>query len=240
MNTSHPSHRLVQAVVAITAAMLLVSCGGTFDKVVQSHDNGNPMLIYTYKGTEKAPVLVAERMYYDDGTLQFEKLFSGHPEHPDGIWKYYFDNGQLFASADFSHETRFGQDWQFFNRDGKPYYDAPYDSVYVTDMGMFGTPTTVVFCAGIHHDVIQFYSNYTVRSAERLTNGRRNGRVIFYYPGGIPQTEGYYVDGVEEGSYTVFHPNGVPFYRGQYTAGKRTGLWEFYDEEGNLTNTKQY
>ena len=220
--------------------VFLASCSGTFDKVVQKYDNGQPMLVYTYKGSEKEPVLVAEHMYYEDGKVQFEKLFAGKPEQPDGVWHYYFDNGQLFASADFSQNKQFGSDWQFFNREGKPWYPGEFDSVYVTDLGMFGTPTTVVFCSGVNHDVVQFFSNYTVRSTERLVNGMREGRVIFYYPGGSPQTEGFYEKGVENGTYTVFRSNGVPYYRGQYTAGERTGIWEFYDEEGNLATTKDY
>ncbi len=242
MNTKHKritGYRLL-VLSFYLLPFLLVSCNSTFDKVVQSYDNGKPMLVYTYKGSEKSPVLVAEHMYYDDGSVQFEKLFSGKPEQPDGTWKYYFDNGQLFASADFTKAKQFGQGWQFFNREGKPWYDGQLDSVVVTDLGMFGTPTTVIFCSGNNQDVIQFYSNYTVRSSERLTNGMRNGRVIFFFPGGIPQTEAYFVNGMEEGPYTVFHSNGVPLYRGQYTAGQRTGVWEFYDEDGNLITTKEY
>ena len=231
----------------------LASCSRTFDKVVQTYDNGNPMLVYTYKGSEKDPILVAEHMYYNDGQMQFEKHFKGNDATPDGIWKYYFDNGQLFASANFTRDTRFGKDWQFFNREGNPWYeglntgggsnvnpDTGPDSVFVTDLGMFGTPTTVVFCSGTNKDVVQFYSNYTVRSTERLVNGKREGRVIFYYPGGLPQAEAFFENGVEQGSYTVFQPNGIPYYRGQYTNGKRTGVWEFYDEEGNLANTQDY
>jgi len=226
------------------------SCSGTFDKVVQNYDNGNPMLVYTYKGSEKEPILVAEHMYYEDGQMQFEKLFTGNNATPDGTWKYYYDNGQLFASADFSNERQYGEGWQFFNREGKPWYetaggsnvggDSGLDSVYVTDLGMFGTPTTVVFCSGANKDVVQFYSNYTVRSTERLVGGLREGRVAFYYPGGNPQTEGFYEKGVENGPYTVFRPNGIPYYRGQYTDGQRTGIWEFYDEEGNLSTTQDY
>lgn len=223
-----------------TQLLLLASCSRTFDKVVQSYENGNPMLVYTYRGNQKSPILVAEHMYYENGQMQFEKLFKGQPEQPDGTWKYWFDNGQLFASADFSDNRQFGSGWKFFNRTGNSWYDGTLDSVYVTDLGMFGTPTTVVFCSGPNRDVVQFYSNYTVRSTERLVNGRREGRVIFYYPGGLPQTEAFFENGIEQGSYTVFQPNGIPYYRGQYTEGQRTGIWEFYDAEGNLVNTHDY
>lgn len=222
------------------AILLLSSCNSIHEKVVQSHPDGSPMLVYLYKGNEQDPTRVGERMYYENGQLQFEKHFSGKPEQPSGTWNYYFDNGQLFASADFDEHTPFGKHWVFYNRNGGDYYDNPCDSVYVNDMGMFGTPSTVVFCTGHNQDVIQFYSNYTVRSTERITDGRRNGRVMFYYPNGNPQTEAYFVDGKEEGDYTVYYESGIPYYRGTYTDGQRTGVWEFYDREGNLADTKDF
>lgn len=227
-------------VLVLTTTLFFSGCRRVHEKVVQSYPDGTPMLVYLYKGSEKNPTRVGERMFYNDGTLQFEKKFSGKPEQPDGIWNYYFDNGQLFASGDFSHNHEYGSNWQFFNRNGGAYYDAKLDSVYVNDMGMFGTPSTVVFCSGANQDVIQFFSNFTVRSTERLTNGVRNGHIIFYYPGGKMQTEANFVNGVEEGEHIVYHENGVPYYRGMYSEGKRVGIWEFYDEDGELVETKEF
>lgn len=105
---------------------------------------------------------------------------------------------------------------------------------------MFGTPSTVVFCSGKHQDVIQFYSNYTVRSTERLTDQKRSGRVFFYFPNGQIQVEANFVDGLQNGPYIVYRENGIPFYQGTYAEGKRIGIWEFYDENGDLENTIDY
>ena len=234
--TIHPAR-----LILIAAATLLISaCNPVRERTVQSYPSGKPMLVFLEKGDRKDPTRIGEKMYYENGQLQFEKTFSGKPEIPDGTWKYYFDNGQLFATGDFSRNHEYGSNWTFYNRNGGPYYDGILDSVLVTDLGMFGTPSTVVFCTGIHQDVIQFYSNYTVRSTERLTNNTRNGRVFFYFPNGQIQVEANFVDGEEEGPYTVYHDNGVPFYQGNYEHGKRTGIWEFYDSEGNLDHTTDY
>ena len=224
----------------LLAALLVVSCNRVREQVVQTYPDGKPLLVFLVKGDKKSPVRVGERMYYENGQLQFEKTFSGMPEQPDGVWQYYFDNGQLFASGDFSSNHEFGSNWQFFNRNGGPYYDGKLDSVRVSDMGLLGTPATVVFCSGPHQDVIQFYSNYTVRSTERLTAGQRNGRVFFYFPNGNVQVEATFVDGQEDGPYIVYHQNGIPFYQGNFTKGQRTGIWEFYDEQGNLEHTIDY
>ncbi len=226
--------------VLLVSVLLVTSCNRVREEVIQSYPSGKPLLVFLVKGSKKAPIRVGERMYYENGQLQFEKKFTGRPEKPDGIWNYYFDNGQLFASGDFSKDREFGDNWVFLNRNGGPYYDGKLDSVLVTDMGTFGTPSTVAFCSGRHQDIIQFYSNYTVRSTERLTDGVRNGHVIFYFPNGNPQVEADFVDGLEEGPYIVYRQTGIPFYQGSYHAGQRVGVWEFYDEEGNLENTIDY
>lgn len=221
-------------------ALLICVCGCGREEVIQTYPNGKPMLVFQVKGSKKNPTRVGEKMYYENGQLQFEKKFLGKPEIPDGEWKYYWDNGQLFASADFSKRHDFGSNWKFFNRNGGPYYDSQLDSVYVSDMGMFGTPATVNFCSGRNVDVVQFYSNYTVRSTERLTDNMRQGRVFFYFPNGKPQVEANFVNGLEEGPYIVYQQSGIPFYQGHCHEGKRVGVWEFYDPEGNLAQTTDY
>ena len=226
--------------IILLAITLLASCSHVREEVIQAYPNGNPMLVFLLKGSKNDPTRVGECMYYESGQLQFEKHFSGKPEIPDGTWNYYFDNGQLFATADFSKKHDYGSNWSFYNRNGGTYYDGKLDSVYVTDLGMFGTPSTVVFCSGKNKDVIQFYSNYTVRSTERLVNEARSGKVFFYFPNGNPQVEANFVNGLEDGPYIVYRENGIPYYQGNYEQGKRVGIWEFYDEKGELSNTIDY
>ena len=238
-NSQHNSD-MKRIIIILTATLLLNACGHVREEVIQTYPNGNPLLVFLVKGDKKDPTRVGERMYYESGQLQFEKHFTGKPEVPTGTWNYYFDNGQLFATADFSKRHDFGSQWKFYNRNGGSYYDGKLDSVYVSDLGMFGTPSTVVFCSDNHKDVIQFYSNFTVRSTERLTDEVRNGRVFFYFPNGNPQVEANFKEGLEDGPYIVYRENGIPYYQGNYVEGKRTGVWEFYDEQGNLERTVDY
>lgn len=226
--------------ILLIATLLLASCNHVREDVIQTYPNGKPMLVFLLKGDKKDPTRVGERMFYENGQLQFEKKFSGKPEVPVGIWSYYFDNGQLFASADFSKRHDYGSQWVFYNRNGGAYYDGKLDSVYVSNMSMFGTPGTVVFCSDNNKDVIQFYSNFTVRSTERLVDEVRSGKVFFYFPNGQPQVEANFSNGLEDGPYIVYRDNGIPYYQGNYNQGKRIGIWEFYDEQGNLTHTMDY
>jgi len=222
------------------AALMAASCDQVHENVLQSYPTGEPMLVALETGKKENPTRVGEKMYYQNGQLQFEKKFKGKPEVPDGIWNYYWDNGQLFATGDFTQKHDFGSNWHFYNRNGAPYYDGQLDSIVVSDMGLYGTPSTVSFFSGKHQDVVQFYSNFTVRSTERLGNDMRQGKVYFYFPNGKIQVEANFVDGLEEGPYIVYHETGVPFYQGTCEKGQRVGIWEFYDKEGNLVERKDY
>ena len=171
---------------------------------------------------------------YPNGNPLLVFLVKGDKKDPTRVGeRMYYESGQLQFEKHFT---------------GKPevptgtwnYYFDKLDSVYVSDLGMFGTPSTVVFCSDNHKDVIQFYSNFTVRSTERLTDEVRNGRVFFYFPNGSPQVEANFKDGAEDGPYIVYRENGIPYYQGNYQQGQRVGIWEFYDEEGNLSRTIDY
>ncbi|MCQ2295103.1 MAG: hypothetical protein MJZ67_05565 [Bacteroidales bacterium] len=226
--------------LVLICILLTCACNHVREEVIETYENGKPMLVRLYKGSKKDPTLVGEKMYYENGTLQLEKHFSGKPETPDGTWKYYWDNGNLFATGDFTSNHEFGSNWVFLNRNGENWYPGKLDSTYITSFSNLGTPSTVVFCTGKHQDVVQFYSNYTVRSTERLTDGNRQGKIYFYFPNGNVQVEANFENGVENGPYTVYHENGLPFYMGNYKDGKRIGIWEFYDKDGTLLKTQDY
>lgn len=224
----------------ILAAIVLAGCNTPRDKVVITYPDGSPRLVYSIVGSDEKPTRVGERLYYENGKLQYSKHFSGKEETPTGEWEYFYDNGQHFATANFSKEAPLGRDWKFFNREGQEYSKTSYDSVCVKELGEFQTPATVVFYRGNDAEVLQFYSNYNMRSSEHLVNDVRQGRVIFYHPNGIPQTEASYENGKEEGTYIVYRENGIPYYRGTYSQGQRVGIWEFYDEEGTLARTQDF
>ena len=66
--------------ILLAAAILLSACGHVREEVIQAYPSGKPMLVFLLKGDKKDPTRVGERMYYENGQLQFEKKFSGKPE----------------------------------------------------------------------------------------------------------------------------------------------------------------
>ena len=75
---------------------------------------------------------------------------------------------------------------------------------------------------------------------QHIITVRRNGKEQMIIINGNPQVEANFAEGLEDGPYTVYRENGVPYYQGTYSKGQRVGIWEFYDEEGNLDNTVDY
>ncbi len=115
-----------------------------------------------------------------------------------------------------------------------------YDSLTVIDTNETGGPSTVVYHSGKSEIVRQYYSDHSLRCEGTVIDGVREGRWVFYHPDGHIQSECTFVGGKEDGPYRVYRENGAPYYIGQYTMGVRTGIWEIYDQQGNLVTTQDY
>ena len=234
--------RRVTIFTFILAAMLLVACqrGSKFEKVVSTYPNGEKQLVYIMQGDEKKAVKIKELIYYNNGQLQSEKIFTGKDEHPCGVWQYYYPTGEVFASVNYNSGDSKGSDWQFFDRGGKHYLEGQYDSLSITEYSEIGSPATVVFYSDNTQNIYQFYTNCAIRCCGKTVDGKREGRWIFYHPNGLPQTEASYINGLENGRYIVYRESGMPYYQGIYSHGKRCGEWEFYDEEGKIMHTQKF
>ena len=142
------------------------------------------------------------------------------------------------GSAKAIHDEKTGQ-WTILGPDGKEPVTG-YDSMRVVEVSEDGHPMTICYFTGNRHTWLQYYSTMSPRSKGEMVDGLREGKWLFYYPDGTIQTEASFVAGREEGPYRVFRENGVPFYIGQYKNGVRTGIWEVYDEEGNLVEKREF
>ncbi|MBR1517485.1 MAG: hypothetical protein IJ620_05020 [Bacteroidales bacterium] len=217
---------------------LLAACGHTSEEVIATYADGAKMLVNQYKVRGESRTRIGETRYYADGTLQYEKHFTGKDQQPTGTWRYYYSDGKPFATGTFDKQHKEGTDWHFYNHEGKDLFSEDYDSLRVAELSEMLTPATIIVSRGDSKTYYQFYSNCTLRSLGQLKDGQRDGHWVFYHPSGQIQTEADFVDGKQHGNYTVYRENGLPYYRGTYSHGQRVGTWEFYDAQGNLTHTQ--
>lgn len=153
--------------------------------------------------------------------------------------EYRADDNSVVAICQFHGTDSLNATWQFIDGKGNPYIQG-CDSLRVVERGPQGHPMTVCFNVGQQQLWCQFYSTMQLRSKGASVGNQREGRWIFYFPNGTPQTESTFVGGKEEGPYKVFRENGVPYYIGQYHDGQRTGTWEIYNPDGTLATTQEY
>ena len=148
---------------------------------------------------------------------------------------------QTFSAEDGSVKATVNSkgQWHITDADGREVVED-YDSMRVVQISEDGHPMTVCYYKDGEQTWLQYYSDMTKRSEGHMVDGCREGHWVFYHPNGSVQSECTFVGGLEEGPYKVFRENGIPYYIGQYTAGQRTGIWEVYDDLGNLAATKEY
>jgi antitoxin component YwqK of YwqJK toxin-antitoxin module len=69
---------------------------------------------------------------------------------------------------------------------------------------------------------------------------RRDGKWVFFSESGNELSITFYSHGLKEGFSIVKFPSGRMHYRGEYHNDKVVGLWTTYDENGKVTNEKDY
>ncbi|MBR1792507.1 MAG: hypothetical protein IJ764_02575 [Bacteroidales bacterium] len=222
------------------SALLCCACGHVEEKVSQTYADGGRQQVLQVKRNGDKEIRTGEQKYYPNGTLQYEKHFSGNHESPTGQWIYNYMDGSTFATATFDKNHPLGRDWKFYDHNGQPLFKEAYDSMKVTELSDQQTPETVVLTKGADETQYQFYSDGSLRSKGQYHNSLRQGHWVYYHANGLTQAEADYVDGKENGIYCVYRENGIPYYRGLYSDGKRTGKWEFYDAAGQMTSSKVF
>ncbi|WP_146194201.1 toxin-antitoxin system YwqK family antitoxin [Brumimicrobium oceani] len=71
-------------------------------------------------------------------------------------------------------------------------------------------------------------------------DGERVGVWKYFSELGVELSIVVYKDGLKDGHTIVKHPNGAVHYSGEYLNDEPIGVWKFYNEEGQLTETKDY
>lgn len=77
-------------------------------------------------------------------------------------------------------------------------------------------------------------------SGRKDAEGKRTGIWRYFSEQGVELSVTVYSHGVKDGHIIVKHPNGTVYYVGEYLNGEPVGVWEFYDENGQRTQTKDY
>ena len=183
--------------------------------------------------------------FYQDGSLRYEGSFLN--DRPQGIFRYYDESGRLKATNSFDHTGR--KAWHrafdstgFLLAEGI-YLNQKKDSVWT----YYSAADSAVIAREAYqfdqkHGLSVTYYPQSGQPAEELfyENGKLQGVWNKYFDVGTLMTSGFYENDKLNGPFTTYHPNGQVSISGQYENDLQYGIWEFFDEDGNLINTEKY
>jgi len=77
-------------------------------------------------------------------------------------------------------------------------------------------------------------------TGRKSKDGERVGVWKYFSERGVELSIVVYNNGKKEGHTIVKYPNGAVHYSGEYLNDEAIGVWKIYNEEGQLTETKDY
>ena len=116
--------------------------------------------------------------------------------------------------------------------------------VIVVDTFATGEPLKIHYCDSQNSNDVkyekQLYQNGKLFIEGPLENNRRDGKWVAYYENGNIWSVGYFNEGLKHGASNVYYENEKIRYTKNYEKDVAEGLWEFYNDEGNLIGKVMY
>lgn len=136
-------------------------------------------------------------------TLERAYYYRELPPDYTGIWKAWYDNGNI------NHECNY-----LNNTGNKPFLEK----------GIIGQSSAIIQTQ-INVYWIDYYETGGKKAEGKLINYKRHGKWLQYYPNGHNSMIGEYLNGVEHGLFTNFNENGKKKSEGHYVNGFEEGEW---------------
>ena len=140
--------------LAVFVITLATGCNELEREVVEQWTGEQPKLIAFYKIEGGRRVKVKEEKFYENGQMEYTGEFT--PDgHRQGMWKYWYPNGNLWSEGEFEggrrtglakvyyengqlrYSGRFNKDkevgnWTFYKQDGSEYNKIDFDTYQKT------------------------------------------------------------------------------------------------------------
>jgi len=184
--------------------------------------------------------------YFDNGKIKYEGQF--HMDRPTGTFTYYFKKGDVKATSVFSDDGVISRTTTYYEggklmAEGK-YVNQQKDSVWNYYLNEESNPlvSSETYRNGVlNGESITYYPD-SGKPAEILilVDGKKNGKLLKYFPDGQLMTESYYKDGMPDGNFTHYHPDGKVQIQGRYYNGRQAGEWKYFDENGKPVDKDEF
>jgi antitoxin component YwqK of YwqJK toxin-antitoxin module len=164
----------------------------------------------------------------------------------DGIWKKYYDNGDVRYEGEFKNGKEIGT-FTFYNQ-GSSYpaivkiFSNTSDtaSVKFYDKTRIKTKGKMVGKKRVGKWIYYFADGKRVFSEENYVDGVLHGVVKNYYDNGNLTEETYYKDGKKHGTSKIYTESGILIEDVNYENGKLNGLAKYFDIKGVIKEKGMY
>ncbi len=207
-----------------------------------SYENGKLYRIAHYKANLKS----GEWKHYRGEKEQL--LYTEHykKDKRTGVYKYYYDNGQLENTGYLENGLKTGE-WKMYYDNGKlkntrQYTNDKYNGKYIDYYKNEQIEEKGNYNNGIKDGIwISNYENGKLREATPYKNGKIHGVRSTYNEEGILEESIY----IEHGDFsklleTYFYKNGQVIAIGHTDNGRKYGIWKKFYEDGKLKEVNHY
>lgn len=139
----------------------------------------------------------------------------------EGLWKVYFDNGQLEKEGNFKDGKPEGL-WKKYHLNGQLKSEGNLKDGKAEGLAKY------------------YYESGQLENEGNFKNDKKEGLWKIYYESGQLESEGNFKDGKLEGLAKHYYESGHLHSEGDLKDGKEEGVWKTYNEDGTLKEEKTY
>lgn len=228
--------KITKILTLIMLVLICFSCSKGKKVIIGRFDNGKPSIIYYMKTINGKETKVYEEKYYPNDQLRSEGKCMG--EKRLGVWKFYFDNGDLFAKADFSN-SRDGSNWEIW-KNKKERLVNQKDSIISLALSNEGTPVSIKVKQNGQEIFYRFFNSFKLMERWYLKGNIPQGEAMSWFEDGEINSIHYYKDGLQDSTYVVYSDSGQKIISGQYHKGLKVGKWEYFNSNGQPSGIEIY
>ncbi len=170
--------------------------------------------------TAAAPVVRTKTFLHENG----QKLSEGTlvDDVRDGLWTWWYDTGEEFASMTYDKGTPVGTE-RHLSRAGEVITTGDYKD---------GEEFNGTF--------VDFNGQLQITSKRTYRDGSPEEKWQWWHPDGSLNTEGVFVGGQKDGTWMWYYPNGQKFAETNFDHGTLVGRESHWSSEGDLVTTGEY
>ena len=224
-----------------------------------NYNSGEKWRIGNYKNDFKSGLWTT---YYENKQKAMEGEYEKGKEN--GEWSSWYENGQLKDKGSYKNALM-NQSWEGYYKTGQIKYKGDYDLDNKTNKWTYWAHNGKIIETGdyavlsknsniirnetriikksVKNGVWNTYSEIdgSLKSKENFNDGMKNGKCIYYYPGGvIANQEISYKNGLLNGKFSTYDRRGNIKSETNYKENKKDGDMKVYSKRGKLILHVEY